>query len=162
MINLINNIILFIINKMNANSCLNIIMNETIKYNNSILIQSNTLIETYHYSRTFNIDMNFKLINIKLNIPLVGIDKEKQYARILLYFDDEMICDGSIWSHIPWELKPLFLEGIATNVKEGNHKIKLMCCVTGGSLNIPYFDTKSVLFKIKPELSSKLIVIGQN
>ena len=92
---------------MNANLCVNIIMNETIKYNNSILIKTNTLMENYHYSRTFYINMNSKLINIKLNIPLVGIDKEKQYARILLYFDDEMICDGSMWSHIPWELKPL-------------------------------------------------------
>ena len=143
---------------MNANSCVNIIMNETIKYNNSFLIKTNTLMENYHYSRTFYINMNSKLINIKLNIPLVGIDKEKQYARILLYFDD----DGSMWSHIPWELKPLHLEGIATNVKEGYHKIKLMCCVTGGSLNIPYFDTDSVLFKIKPELSGKLVVIAQN
>ena len=35
-----------------------------------------------------------------------------------------------------------------------------MCSVTGGNLNIPYFDNISEL--IKPELSSQLIIIAQN
>ena len=147
---------------MTSNSRLDILMNETIKYDNTISIKENKLMEIYHYSRTFYTNVDYKLINVKLNIPLVGLDKATQYARILLYFDDEMICDGSMWSHVEWELKPLYLDGISTNIKAGNHKVKLMSCVTGGTLNIPYFDTTSVLFTIKPELSGKIIIIGQN
>ena len=54
------------------------------------------------------------------------------------------------------------LEGIGANIKKGEHSIKLMCSVTGGALNIPYYDINSALYTIKPELSSKLIIIGQN
>ena len=73
-----------------------------------------------------------------------------------------MICDGTMWSHVEWEMKPLNLEGIAADIKKGEHKLKLKCCVNGGKLQIPYYDTKSILYSIKPELSGKLIIIGQN
>ena len=141
---------------------LEIIKNEAIKYNSSIEVMTNELSEVYHYSRSFTTDIDYKLITVKLNIPLVGIDKKKNYSRILLYLDNDMICDGSIWSHVEWELKPIYLEGIGVNIKKGEHSVKLMCSVTGGKLNIPYFDTSSALNTIKPPLSSKLIIIGQN
>ena len=141
---------------------LEIIKNETIKYNSAIIVRTKELSEVYHYSRSFYIENDYKLITVKLNIPLVGIDRSKNYSRILLYLDNEMICDGSIWSHVEWELKPINLEGIGANIKKGEHSIKLMCSVTEGALNIPYYDINSALYTIKPELSSKLIIIGQN
>ena len=147
---------------MTANSNLDILKNETIKYNNSIEISFKKLDEVYYYSRDINTTKDYKLISIKLNIPLVAIDEKKNYARILLYFDNQMIYDGSMWSHVEWEMKPLNLEGIVTDIKKGEHKLKLKCCVSGGKLQIPYCDTSSILYSIKPELSGKLIVIGQN
>ena len=147
---------------MVSNSNIDILKNETIKYNNSIQVSAKILNEVYYYSRDINTSKDYKLLTIKLNIPLVAIDTKQNYARILLYFDDEMIYDGTMWSHVDWELKPLNLEGIAAGVKAGKHKLKLKCCVSGGKLNIPYYDTSSILYSIKPELSAKLIVIGQN
>ena len=147
---------------MSANSNLDILKNETIKYNNSIIISIKKLEEVYFYSRDINTSKDYKLISIKLNIPLVAINEKKKYARILLYFDDQMIYDGTIWSQVEWEMKPLNLEGIVTDIKKGEHKLKLKCCVSGGKLYIPYYDTTSILYSIKPELSGKLIVIGQN
>ena len=144
------------------NNNLDIIKNETIQYNGAILVDSKELTEVYHYSRVFNTNSDYKLITVKLNIPLVGIDTKRQYSRILLYLDNEMICDGSIWSHVEWELKPIYLEGVGVNIKKGKHSVRLMCSVTGGTLNIPYFDTKTVLYTLKPQLSSKLVIIGQN
>ena len=141
---------------------LEIIKNETIKYNSAILVKTKELSEVYHYSRSFTTDIDYKLITVKLNIPLVGINEKKNYSRILLYLDNDMICDGSIWSHVEWELKPIYLEGIGVNIKKGDHSVKLMCSVTGEKLNIPYFDTSCALNTIKPPLSSKLIIIGQN
>ena len=113
------------------------------------MVTTKELSEVYNYSRYFTTNIDYKLITVKLNIPLVGIDKKKLF-RILLYLDNEMICDGSIWSHVEWELKPIFLEGIGFNIKKGNHSVKLMCSVTGGQLNIPYFDISSALNTIKP------------
>ena len=147
---------------MNANSTIDILKNETIRYNSSILVNSRKLKEVYHYTREFITEIDYKLITIRLNIPLTGIDKAKCYARILLYLDDKMLCDGSIWSHVKWELKPIFLEGTGVNIQKGIHKIKLMCSVSGGNLNIPYFDNTSELYTIKPELSSQLTIITQN
>ena len=147
---------------MTPNSNFDILKNETIKYNNSIVFSEKKLNELYYYSRDINTSKDYKLLTIKLNIPLVAIDAKKNYARILLYFDEQMIYDGTMWANVEWELKPLNLEGIATNIIKGEHKLKLKCCVTGGKLYIPYFDTSSILYSIKPELSGKLIVIGQN
>ena len=147
---------------MIANSTIDILKNETIRYNSPILVNSHKLNEVYHYTREFITEIDYKLITIRLNIPLTGIDLKKCYARILLYLDDKMLCDGSIWSHVDWELKPIFLEGSGVNIKKGIHKIKLMCSVTGGNLNIPYFDITSELYTIKPELSSQLTIIAQN
>ena len=87
---------------MMNNNNFQIIKNETINYNHAILVQSKELSEVYHYSRSFITDIDYKLITVKLNIPLVGIDQKKNYSRILLYLDNEMICDGSIWSHVEW------------------------------------------------------------
>ena len=126
------------------------------------MVNTKELSEVYHYSRSFTTDIDCKLITVKLNIPLVGINEKKNYSRILLYLDNDMICDGSIWSHVEWELKPIYLEGIGVNIKKGDHSVKLMCSVAGGKLNIPYFDTSCALNTIKPPLSSKLIIIGQN
>ena len=126
------------------------------------MVTSKELNEAYYYSRSFHIDNDYKLITVKLNIPLVAIDKKQNYSRILLFLDEEMICDGTIYSHVEWELKPIYLEGIGVNIKKENHLVKLMCSVSGGALNIPYFDTTSQLNTIKTELSSKLIIIGQN
>ena len=98
------------------NNNLDIIKKETIQYNGAILVDSKELTEVYHYSRVFNTNSDYKLITVKLNIPLVGIDTKRQYSRILLYLDNEMICDGSIWSHVEWELKPIYLEGVGVNI----------------------------------------------
>ena len=147
---------------MITSSNFDVLKNETIKYNNSVEVKTRELSEVYYYTRDINTDRDYKLLTIKLNIPLVAIDSKQNYARILLYFDDQMICDGTMWSHVEWELKPLCLEGIVTNLKKGEHKLKLKCCVTGGTLNIPYYSTETILYTIKPELSGKLVVIGHN
>ena len=62
---------------MSANSNLDILKNETIKYNNSIIISLKKLEEVYFYSRDINTSKDYKLISIKLNIPLVAINEKK-------------------------------------------------------------------------------------
>ena len=140
-----------------------IIKNEKINYNCRITVKSHILTEVYHYSREFETYIDYKILTVKLNIPYTGGDKKFQRSRILLYLDDEPICDGSIFcgTH-DMDLRPIYLEGISQNVKAGKHKIKLMCSVDDGTLHIPAFDIKYIENTIKPEIFGTMIIIGQN
>ena len=75
--------------------------------------------------------------------------------------DDEAICDGSIFN-TNWELRPFQLEGICVDIKAGNHKLKLKCCVDAGTLYIPGYGYDFIENTVKPEIFGKLIIIGQN
>ena len=143
-----------------SNSLTELIKNEKIGYNSSITVTSKQLTEVYHYSREFMTNKDYNIIIVKLYIPFTSNDTECKRSRILLYLDDEVICDGTIYNQVYWELKPLFLEGIGINVKSGNHKLKLMCCVDGGTLNIPHYNTDYIEHTVKPEISGKLIILG--
>ena len=142
-------------------SSVHIIKNERINYNSTIKISSPQLTEVYHYSREFKTLHEFKILTVILNIPFTGNYTAGSRSRILLYLDDELLCDGTFYTN-SWELKPLHLEGIAVDVKPGNHKVKLMCCVDKGELNIPHYNVIGIEHTIKPELSGKMVIIGQN
>lgn len=148
------------LNPPNSISSFDIIKNEKIGYNCGITVTSSNLTEIYHYSREFITHIDYKLLSIKLNIPYTGNNGNNR-SRIILYLDNEAICDGSIYNS-NWELRPFQLEGICVNVKAGNHKLKLMCCVDAGKLYIPAFGIDCIENTIKPEIFGKLIIIGQN
>lgn len=145
----------------NPSSSLDIIKNERIGYNNSIVISSTEFTEVYHYSREFITYSDYKLLTVKLNIPFVGNDAKSARSRIILYLDDKEICDGSMITIVDWQLNPLHLEGIGTDAKAGNHRLKLKCCVDKGNLNIPHYNPRCIEHK-KPEIFGNLIIIGQN
>ena len=144
------------------NSSNELIKYEKIGYNCSITVTSNQLTEIFHYSREFIAKKDYNILIVKLHIPFTGNNSAGKRSRILLYLDNEVICDGTMYNEVYWELKPLFLEGIGMNVKSGNHKIKLMCCVDGGELNIPHYNSSCIEHTIKPEISGKLIILGFN
>ena len=97
-------------------SSVHIIQNQRINYNNSITINTPQLTEVYHDTREFKTCHEFKMLTVVLNIPFTGNDTADARSRILLYLDDELLCDGSVYNTNPWELKPLHLEGIAVDV----------------------------------------------
>ena len=141
-------------------SSFDIIKNEKIGYNTGIVVSSSQLTEVYHYSREFITHIDYKLVSVKLNIPYTGNDG-KNRSRIILYLDDEPICDGSIYNS-RWELRPIQLEGIGVNIKTGSHKIKLKCCTDAGNLFIPAFGPDRIENTIKPEIFGKIIIIEMN
>jgi len=145
-----------------VSSSLDIIRNEKIGYNNHIKIDSKELTEVYHYSREFVTIFDYKLLTLKLSIPFTGNDIADARSRVILYLDDEELCDGSMYNTYSWELKPLHLEGIGVNIKAGKHKLKLKCCVDKGALYIPHFLTSGIENTVKPSIFAKLIIIGQN
>jgi len=146
-----------------SNSSFDILLNQTIKYNDSINIVSKTLVEVYHYTRSFTTTQNYKMCTVRLNIPFTGNDGGLSIrSRILLYLDEELICDGSIHNGTSYELKPLQLIGELFDLKSGKHIIKLKCCVSGNTLHIPHYNPEKIENTIKPELTGKIVVIGFN
>ena len=148
--------------KKPVSSEIDIIKNEKLGYNSSIIVSSKELNEVFYYSRDFKTLKDYKLLSIKLNIPFTGNDTTDSRSRILLYLDNEPICDGSIYNSQPWEFKPLNLEGFGFNVKNGNHNLQLKCCVDKGNLHIPHFKEGFIESTIEPKLFGNLIIIGQN
>ena len=59
------------------------------------------------------------MLTVILDIPFTGNQCSRSRSRILLYFGDELLCDGTIFNQNEWELKPLNLEGIVVDVKPG-------------------------------------------
>ena len=102
------------------------------------------------------------MITVILDISFTGNEKANTWSRILLYLDEELLCDGTIFNQYEWELKPLHLEGIAVDVKTWNYKVKLICWVNGGILHIPHYNMNDIEYTIKPEISGKMVIIGQN
>ena len=143
-------------------SSVHVIKNERIHYNSSVTINSPNLTEVYYYTREFKTIHEFKMLTVILDIPFTGNKTACSRSRILLYLDDELLCDGTIYNQVEWELKPLHLQGITFNVRPGDHKVRLMCCVDKGILHIPCYVGKCIENTIKPELSGKIVIIGQN
>ena len=136
---------------------------QTINYNDSIKIDSKTLVEVYHYTRIFNTSKNYKMCTVRLSIPFTGNNGGLGIrSRILLYLDKELICDGSIHNGNTWELKPLQLFGETFNLNPGEHTVKLMCCVSGNELHIPHYNKEGIEYTTKPEISGKIVVLGFN
>ena len=104
----------------NHNSSFDKLLCQTIKYNDSIKIVSKTLTEVYHYTRIFNTSKNYKMCTVRLSIPFTGNNGGLGVrSRILLYLDEELICDGSIYNGSKYELKPLQLYGEIFDLKLG-------------------------------------------
>ena len=103
------------------------------------------------------------MCTVRLSIPFTGNNGGLGVrSRILLYLDEELICDGSINNGSSWELKPLQLYGETFDLKPGEHTIKLMCCVSGNELFIPHLNLGGIEYTIKPEISGKMVALGFN
>lgn len=133
-----------------------------IGFNASIPITSNTLIEVFHFTRTFINSIAYKACIIKLNIPFCSINPSGKRARILLYLDDEVIADDSKFSNTDWTVFPIFLYGEICDLKPGTHKITLKCCVDGGTLYIPNYNQTAIECTIQPPIQATLIAVGIN
>ena len=133
-----------------------------IGFDASIPITSNTLTEVFHFTKKFINSIAYKACIIKLNIPFCSINTSGKRARILLSLDDEVIADDSKFSNIDWTMFPIFLYGEICDLKPGTHKIKLICCVDGGTLYIPYYNPEAIECTIQPPIQATLIVVGIN
>ena len=141
-------------------SLFDIIKDEKIGYNQSVIVNSLQLSEIHYYSREFDTNKNYKLCTIQLNIPYTGITGFETIARILLYLDGEMIYDGTIYSKNAYILRPLNLSGHKSNLQAGHHSLKLFACTSNAELHIPHLNLMGQENLIKPAISGSYLIIG--
>jgi hypothetical protein len=137
-----------------------IILSEISEITGSITINQKSLTNVSFYTRKIKTITDYMAVNVMINIPLTGNDSGGHYSRILTYFDDEIICDSTIYNSDGWELKPLTINGFAKNVRRGEHTITIKAAVSAGTLHIPRFDVNSVTETIKPRIQYSYFVAG--
>ena len=138
----------------------NVIKDEKIGYNQSVIVNSKQLTEVFYYSREFDTYTNYKICNVLINIPYTGIRGYSTVARILLYLDDSVIYDGSIYSKEAYILRPLNLTGYKCNLLQGHHKIKIMACTNNEELHIPHLNINGSENIIQPPISGSILIVG--
>ena len=148
------------ISKEIENKIPKILFQENLEYIASVLINQKELTEVPYYTREFKTEQIYNIVQVNINIPFTGIDKEWSRAKILTYLDNEKICDSSILSRFDYELKPLTIIGYVKNLPIGNHKIKILACVDQGTLNLPHLYEKCIEYTIKPIVSGSMTIIG--
>ena len=88
------------------------------------------------------------MLDIKLTIPFTSKDTDDSRSKILLYLDDELWCDGSIYNSIKWILRLIHL--------------MVKSLIQNQEINIPHIHFNGVEYTKEPKLSGTLIVIGYN
>ena len=141
-------------------SSTHVIKDEKIGYNQSVIVNSKELTEVFYYTREFETYINFKLCTVQLNIPYSGLRGYDSVARILLYLDEDLICDGSIYSKEAYILRPLNLSGYKSNLIAGHHKLILKACTDNAELHIPHININGSEYIIKPPISGSILIVG--
>ena len=156
----LNNIIRENINKELENKRAKILFYKKYEYISSILVEQKSLTEIPYYKHEFNTEQLFNIIQVNINIPYTFV-KGSGLGKILVYLDKEMICDSSIHSENNIiVMTPLTVIGYCRDFPKGKHIIKILACVEGGILCIPYINPRGIEFTIKPEVSGSITVIG--
>ena len=137
-----------------------ILLHEVSEMTGPITITQKSLTNVAFYTRKVKAITDYMVVNVNINIPLTGNDSGGHYSRIITYFDDEVICDSSIYNSDAWEMKPLTINGYVKNVRQGEHTITIKAAVSAGTLHIPRFDSNSVAETIKPRIQYSYFVAG--
>ena len=98
---------------------------------NFVTLNQKSLTNVFFYTRKIKTGIYYKIVNVNIDIPLTGNDNTFKYSKT--YFDDEVICDSTIYNTDVWELKPL--KCYALIVKKGEHIITIKAAISGGSKN---------------------------
>ena len=141
-------------------SSFDILKDEKIGYDQSVVVNSLFSTEVHHYSREFDTNIIYKLCTVQLNIPYTGIRGNNTIARILLYLDNDMIYDATIYTKESYILRPLNLSGHKCNLQPGHHTLKLFACTSKDELHIPHLSKLGPEFLIQPPISGSYLIIG--
>ena len=135
------------------------ILNEALKYTDSITCDSSSWQDIYYYTRTFETTMVYSICQIRLSVPLVGNSDQYSMSRIIMYLDDEELCDGSSFSNYAWVLSPLNLIGVKEFLQIGKHRVRISACVRKpGCLFIPAYGSGHPNAPLTPIIQGRYLI----
>jgi len=145
---------------MSVSSSVDVLHKEKIQYDKSITTNSKELKTIDFYTRTFQTNKDYKIINIKINIPYTSNDVDYGKSKVILFFDNEPICDLTMFDRVQYSLKPITIDAIVVEPPMGSHKMELKACVQNGTLNIPHYNPGFIEHTINPKLFGSIHILG--
>jgi len=136
-----------------------VLLDERIKFTQSVNIRGNTWQEIPTYTRTFETLKYYVSCRFYITVPFAGTDSPGTRNRILLLFDDEAINDNTFYSSVNWFLPSIAITSHKTRVRSGTHTLKLMAAVNGGTLQFPHYNTGLSEATLKPAIFATMDVI---
>jgi len=136
-----------------------VLLDERIKFTQSVNIRGNTWQEIPTYTRTFETTKSYVSCRFEITVPFAGTDSPGTRNRMLLLFDDEAINDNSFYSQTYWFLPSVAISSHKTNVKSGTHTLRLMAAVNGGTLQFPHYNAGLSEATLKPSIFATMDVI---
>ncbi len=131
----------------------------SITFSSSITASSTAWVELTHYRRTVTTPALSNLL-ITLHIPFAGNDTAGTRSRIRLAFDSANVSDSTKYNTQAWELHEVTLTGLVSGVTAGTHTIRVYAAVSGGTLNIPHYNTGANEATLVPAIFANLSLIG--
>ncbi len=132
---------------------------KNINFTTSVTTASTALQEISQYTITITTP-KLSCSIVTLHIPFAGNDTADKRSRICLQFDTQTISDATKYNQGQWELNEITLTGLVQNVAEGNHTVKVLAAVEGGTLNIPHYNPDRIEKKITPEIFANFYMVG--
>lgn len=136
-----------------------ILLNQQLKYTNSIVVCSTQWTEIPYYSREVRTDVRYRSLEIRLSIPYSGKHLTGR-ARVVLFFDGLPVADQTTHSSSAWQLIPLHFHARIQKVAPGTHKLVLKAAVDSSCLNIPHYNTDLMERTLDPPLTGSYLIVG--
>ena len=137
-----------------------VFLDEKITYTASISTASTTLTEVTQYTRTITTVINYPNADFRISIPFTGNQISGRRSRVIVYCDTEAIYDATMYSSGTWDLHPLSIVASKVNLLVGNHVIKILTAVDGGTLYIPHYNPTLIEATISPQMFGRLTYLG--
>jgi len=98
-----------------------------------------TWTELANYTKTINFPKKAENVVVRFHFPYSGNQDAQKRSRARLQFDGADIAESAIYNNDVWGLHDIVLEGIIKNVAAGNHTVRILTKVDGGTYNLPHF-----------------------
>jgi len=95
-----------------------------------------------------------------MNIPFTSNDSDHGRSKVILFVDDEPVCDLTMSDRVSWTLKPITVDAVLLQPPMGSHKMELKTCVENGNLFIPAYNTSYLEHRVDPQLFGSIHIFG--
>eukprot|EP00708_Paratrimastix_pyriformis_P003366 GAFH01002140.1.p2 GENE.GAFH01002140.1~~GAFH01002140.1.p2 ORF type:complete len:424 (-),score=89.47 GAFH01002140.1:5-1177(-) len=132
---------------------------EKIAFQSGVWVQPGPLAPIPHYTRIITTP-NLATLQVTLHIPFVGSEGSGNRARLILKVDGSPICDSTKYNTYEWELHPVTLTGLVSNVSAGPHRVELWCQTDRARFHCPHYNTDLIEATVEPHIFATFFLLG--